>query len=117
MTRQALQSAFHVWDYHMDLDNDVLYLRLQSAADAETYGEDTDGSLIVLRTMSDDRFVGLTVVSFWKLHGEGPLRAVSPRRLEERILRLLSELPPALALELYHAMLGEYGQRLAATGG
>lgn len=59
--------------YHYDLAGDVLYLRLASERDTETYADESDDGLLVLRRMADDAIVGLTVVSWWKQFGTGRL--------------------------------------------
>ncbi len=72
-----------IW-YHYDVANDVLYLRLHSARDTPTVAEETDDGLLLLRQESDDRIVGLTVVSWWKRFGSGR-RTDSIREIEQRI--------------------------------
>jgi hypothetical protein len=72
-----------IW-YHYDVANDVLYLRLLSARDPPTVAEETDDGLLLLRRESDERIVGLTVVSWWKRFGDGR-RADSIRELERSI--------------------------------
>jgi uncharacterized protein YuzE len=57
---------------HYDIENDVLYLRIESQRDAETYAEETDEGLL-LRRLDNDEVAGLTVVNWWKRFGTGQL--------------------------------------------
>lgn len=59
-----------VW-FHYSVSDDVLYLRLQSARDADALGEETDDGFILLRDAESDVPVGLTVVKWWKRFGRG----------------------------------------------
>ena len=59
--------------YHYDLAGDVLYLRLASERQSETYAEEGDDGTLLLRRQDNDALVGLTVVSWWKRFGTGPL--------------------------------------------
>ena len=69
--------------YHYDIDSDVLYLRLASAREVDTYAEETDDGLL-LRSEASDEPVGLTVVNWWKRFGKGALPD-SIRALEKAI--------------------------------
>ena len=81
--------------YHLDLDNDVLYLRLLSKLDDETYGEETDDGFTLLRSMSDDSVAGLVVVSYWERFGAGVLRSTTLEQLERSVETMTEELPLA----------------------
>ena len=58
--------------YHYDVGNDVLYLRLVTARDRATYGEETNAGILLL-DQETDRPVGLTIVNWWKRFGHGAL--------------------------------------------
>ena len=59
--------------FHYDVGNDVLYLQLGSEADADTYGDEEEPGLILLRRVSDDKPVGLTIPDWWSRFGDGSL--------------------------------------------
>lgn len=59
--------------YHYDVSGDVLYLRLLSDMQTPSLGEETDDGFIELREEATGRLVGVTVVSWWKRFGHGPL--------------------------------------------
>jgi hypothetical protein len=59
--------------FHYDIANDVLYLRLAEFRDAEVVGEETPDGLFLMRTLADDKAVGLEVVNWWKRFGQGTL--------------------------------------------
>ena len=59
--------------YHYDVGNDVLYLRRVEHLDTPTLGEETDEGLIEERDEATDELVGLTIISWWKRFGSGPL--------------------------------------------
>ena len=59
--------------FHYDMFADVLYLRLLSAQGSSTYGDLNDDGDILLRDQATDRPVGLTIISWWKRFGLGPL--------------------------------------------
>jgi uncharacterized protein YuzE len=59
--------------FHYDLFADVLYLKLLEAEEVETVGNLTDDGDILLRDEASGRPVGLTVISWWKRFGTGPL--------------------------------------------
>ncbi len=71
--------------FHLDLANDVLYLRLANRADEPTVAEETPDGALALRSQKDDALIGLTIVDFWKRSGNGlaPTEAIS--ELERRI--------------------------------
>ena len=70
--------------FHYDLFADVLYLRLVDAEGVPTIGDLTDEGDILLRDEKTDRPVGLTVISWWKRFGSGPLPD-SIREIQQRI--------------------------------
>ncbi len=70
--------------FHYDIGADVLYIRLLSAEDIATYAEVTDEGDLLLREQTNDRPVGLTVVSWWKRYGKGMLPD-SIREIQKRI--------------------------------
>ncbi len=59
--------------FHYDIFADVLYLRLLSGEEANTYAELTDEGDMLLRDQATDKPVGLTVISWWKRFGQGAL--------------------------------------------
>lgn len=81
--------------YHLDLDNDVLYLRLLSRMDAEAYGEDTADGFTLLRSLEDDIVVGMVVVSYWKRFGTGAIEDATLRAVESSVERVGRSLPIA----------------------
>lgn len=83
-TVESIEGAAGPFWFHYDLSNDVLYLRLASARDIDSYGEENDSGFIVLRSMSDDRAVGMTVVNWWKRFGAGSVPD-SVREIAERV--------------------------------
>jgi hypothetical protein len=70
--------------YHYDIADDVLYLRLVTSREAPALGEESDDGLIELRDEATAELVGITVVSWWKRFGRGPLPD-SIREIENRI--------------------------------
>ena len=65
--------------FHYDMGSDVLYLCLAEHRRAPSLGEDLEDGTILFRLEETDEPVGLTIVSWWKLFGSGPL----PDSLEE----------------------------------
>ena len=88
----TLDGSLH---YHLDLDNDVLYLRLLSSLDDETYGEETDDGFTLLRAMSDDSVAGMVIVSYWERFGAGALRSTTLEQLERSVEAMTNKLPLA----------------------
>ena len=86
------QSVLH---YHFDIDNDVLYLRLASKMDVETYAEDTEDGYTLLRSLDDDSSVGLVVINYWKRFGIGKLEDASLSTLEQVVASVGKVLPIA----------------------
>ena len=58
--------------FHYDIGGDVLYLRLESERQTQTFADETTEGLI-LRAQDDDRAVGITIVNWWKRFGSGAL--------------------------------------------
>lgn len=81
---QTIEGVIEPFWFHFDLANDVLYLRLQEAREMETHGEEDDRGIIVLRSIADDRIVGMTVVNWWKRFGKGDLPD-SVREITDRV--------------------------------
>ncbi len=79
-----------IW-FHYDLASDVLYLRLVAERETETVGEETEDGFVVLRCESDDRTVGLTIISWWDRFGDGALPD-SIADIETRIEPLIERL-------------------------
>lgn len=59
--------------FHYDIDNDTLYLRLASARSVPTYADEQPDGAMLLRTQNTDTPVGLTIINWWKQHGQGRL--------------------------------------------
>jgi hypothetical protein len=59
--------------YHYDVQADVLYLKLVSAEETETYADTTDDGDLLLLDEKSDKPVGLTIISWWKRFGQGTL--------------------------------------------
>jgi Protein of unknown function (DUF2283) len=59
--------------FHYDMTADVLYVRQLDAMDSPTIGDLNDDGDIVLRDEKSDRAVGITIISWWKRFGQGPL--------------------------------------------
>ena len=70
--------------FHYDMFADVLYLRLLEADDVPTVGDMTDDGDLLLRDEKSGRPVGLTVISWWKRFGSGPV----PDSISEIVRRL-----------------------------
>jgi hypothetical protein len=62
-----------VCSFHYDIGSDVLYFRLLSDMRTPAIGNETDDGMIELRQENTDRLIGLTVISWWKRFGTGPL--------------------------------------------
>lgn len=72
-----------IW-FHLDLDNDVLYLREQATRNMPVYGEEDSNGFTVLRT-DDGKFAGMTIVTYWKRFGTGDLGRASIHTVKERV--------------------------------
>ncbi len=78
----AVETVEGVWHgalfYHYDVRNDVLYLRLNSRRDDVVYGEEDANGDHVLRALTDDQVVGMTVVGYWRQYGTAGLPLAQP---------------------------------------
>jgi hypothetical protein len=72
--------------FHYDVFADVLYLTVADAAGEESYGEKDERGTHVMCSLRDDRIVGLTLLSFWRLHGQGERASLTEVQFE-RIVR------------------------------
>jgi uncharacterized protein YuzE len=70
--------------YHYDVFADVLYLRLLADMDTPSVGEENDDGNIELHDEQSGRLIGVTIVSWWKRFGQGPLPD-SIREIQSRI--------------------------------
>jgi len=77
--------------FHYDMFTDVLYLKLLEAEEVATVGDITDDGDILLRDEQSGRPVGLTVISWWKRFGTGPLPD-SIKEIQQRIEPLAGKL-------------------------
>lgn len=59
--------------FHYDVFADVLYHRLAAGLRTPACGDETDAGDVLLRDERDGRPVGLTIISWWKRIGQGPL--------------------------------------------
>ena len=72
-----------VW-FHLDLANDVLYLRNQATRNAPVFGEETPDGFTVLRT-DDGEFAGMTIVNYWRRFGSDELDCATIHAVKERV--------------------------------
>lgn len=70
--------------FHIDLSNDVLYLRSQATSNQTAFGEETPEGFTVLRT-DDGKFAGMTIVNYWERFGSGDLGDTRIQTVKERI--------------------------------
>jgi hypothetical protein len=80
--------------YHFDVRSDVMYVRLADKMQSESYGEEMDDGLIVLRTLANDELVGVTVVGYWERFGSGRVEdtpvievVAGVQKVAEKVLR------------------------------
>lgn len=83
-TAESIEGAAGTFWFHYDISNDVLYLRLITAREEESHGEEDESGFILLRAVSDDRLIGMTVVDWWKRFGSGSL----PDSVREIVARI-----------------------------
>ncbi len=81
---ESLEGSLGPLWFHYDLRNDVLYLRRIDRREDEAYGEETPDGIILLRAITDETPVGVTVVNWWKRFGQGGL----PDSMSEVIARI-----------------------------
>jgi len=72
-----------IW-YHLDLSNDVLYLRQESSRNEPVFGEETSEGFTLLRTDNGD-FAGMTVVNYWRRFGYCEVCTASIHTVKERV--------------------------------
>ena len=70
--------------FHLDAENDVLYLIRPEYVGQPTYGEETPEGFTLLRADNGTE-AGLTVVNYWRDFGKGPVESASIRLITERI--------------------------------
>ncbi len=70
--------------FHLDLSNDVLYLRDQGTRNQAVFGEETPEGFTVLRTNKGE-FAGMTIVNYWGRYGSGDLGRASIYIVKERV--------------------------------
>jgi hypothetical protein len=73
----------HVFWYHCDLSNDVLYLRLLNERETETYADEAQDGVLLLHRMDNDALVACTFVNWWKRFGSGERDSI--KELEKHI--------------------------------
>jgi hypothetical protein len=71
-------------NFHLDAENDVLYLKRVEYRQGPTYGEETPEEFTFLRT-ADGTEAGLTVINYWRDFGKGPVNSATMRVITERI--------------------------------
>jgi hypothetical protein len=72
-----------VW-FHLDLTNDVLYLRNEATRGSQVFGEETPDGFTVLRT-DNGSLAGMTIVNYWRRFGSGELSSASIRKVRDRV--------------------------------
>ena len=70
--------------FHLDAENDVLYLRKTQFRNVRTFGEETPDGFTLLRTDAGE-LAGITVVNYWRDFGEGTVDSASMRLIREQI--------------------------------
>src|SRR5258708_6280567 len=60
--------------FHLDTDNDVLYLWKDDSSRCNSYGEETPEGFTAFRTDMGD-LVGVTVMNYWRDFGNGSLES------------------------------------------
>jgi hypothetical protein len=70
--------------FHLDMGNDVLYLRKYEHQGSPSFAEETHEGFLLLRHAESEESIGLTVDSWWRRFGDGPLPD-SMRELARRI--------------------------------
>lgn len=70
--------------FHLDTQNDVLYLRKPELRDIHTFGEETEEGFTRLETASG-QIAGFTVVNYWRDYGRGPLEDASINAIKASI--------------------------------
>jgi hypothetical protein len=80
--------------FHYDVGNDVLYVVVASERQTPTVVEETPEGLIVERRQGAEDIVGITVISWWKRFGSGPLPD-SLKALQTSIAETAKQMPLA----------------------
>jgi hypothetical protein len=97
----AIDTIEGVWQdslsYHYDRFADVLYVERVDAADEEAYGQEEEPGCHMMRSLADDRLVGLTVVGYWRRYGGVSLTDLRAADLERKLEAYVGELAPRLA--------------------
>src|ERR1051325_4602226 len=70
--------------FHLDLENDVLYLCNEVFRNERVFGEESPEGFTILRTDSGE-LAGITAVSFWKQFGAGWLKQASIEAVKESV--------------------------------
>jgi hypothetical protein len=78
--------------FHYDIFADVLYIRLLDTDEVATIADLTDEGDLLLRDDKTNAPVGLTVISWWKRFGQGPLPD-SIGKIQNRIEPLAKKVP------------------------
>ena len=65
----------NLW-FHLDVSNDVLYLRKAETRNDIVYGEETDEGFTLLRTDSG-QYAGMTVADYWRGYGQGNIESAT----------------------------------------
>ena len=70
--------------FHLDADNDVLYLWKDESSRCGSYGEETPEGFTEFRTDRGD-LVGVTVIHYWRDYGEGKLYSAPLTKIKQRL--------------------------------
>ena len=81
--------------YHLDVVSDVLYLCRVGELETPKIGDELDDGMLELRSEADDELLGVTVISWWKRFGTGPLPD-SIAEIEARIAPLAERVMAAV---------------------
>jgi hypothetical protein len=97
----AIDTIEGIWQgrlsYHYDRFADVLYVAHVDDVAEEAYGEEDEQGFHVMRSLADNRLVGLTVLSFWRRYGRGEMAGLSAADLERTLESTVGALAPRLA--------------------
>ena len=88
------------WSYHLDQDNDVLYLAVRGREGVASYGDVDEQECVVRRSIGDESLTGLTILDFWRRFGTGRLLEVARDEFTRTLASFLAGLPPSLAAEI-----------------
>lgn len=73
----------NIW-FHLDLSNDVLYLRDQATRNVALIGEESPEGYTVLRTQ-DGHLAGMTIVNYWRRFGSTAIDFATIQAVKERV--------------------------------